>query len=822
MHIKRQFLLGTALVLLGMSGATSVVAQGTEQNLVLPKTLSPISKTVDTTPPDGGSETVGDNLGDHTATQNLNMSGQDVRNVNQFIGFTASLGDANIVGSLSAGDVTTKKLDLASGRILNLLDPSNDTDAVNYRTLKDMIGAAGDNLGSHIATRIVLLNENGLHTGMITGTDPHGNQIITGGMLIQGETITGLAEPLSPSEAVNKAYVDQLRTDIDMGSVVRTTGNQTIDGTKTFLRTIIARSGLNANNTKLINLADATAPTDAVNLRTLENRIGQAGAGDNLGNHTATTNINVGGNRITNLASPVSNGDAVNKLYVDQLIGSLPEGSIYVAGSGLALSGKTFSVDETVIRTTGDQTLAGTKAFSSEIHALNSNGLRIRNAAANNSSLLRFDGSHLYFMFSDTQTGAWNALRPLYITAANGQVNIGTELSLSGKKIINLATPTAANDAANKAYVDSRIAAAPDTNTTYAAGGGLSLSGTTFAVNGTVVRTTGDQTLAGIKTFSSPIEGSLAVKDTRQIAGSGGADSYIPTPGSIGDKSLMSLFSAGFTGTSWRSAIISKGWTGPGYAAWALSGPASTSSDDRWFLRAGVGNSWGPDREIVHSGNINSFAKSYTAGGGLTLTGTVFAVDSSVVRTSRSITPGDGLTGGGNLSANRSLALAANQIRRNGVTTVPSVMAHNGGTKAAAQFYSGTANPTNNHRMNYDGNFYATRMWSTAYYYFSDERLKKDIQTISPDSGMEMVRNLRPVSYTWKESQQPALGIIAQEVQKVLPTAVIENEGGDLAVDQAQLIAPMLAAMQQIEARVAELETELASTKAELEKALAE
>jgi len=41
-----------------------------------------------------------------------------------------------------------------------------------------------------------------------------------------------------------------------------------------------------------------------------------------------------------------------------------------------------------------------------------------------------------------------------------------------------------------------------DTNTTYTAGSGLTLSGTQFSVNDTVVRTSGDQTIAGNKTFT--------------------------------------------------------------------------------------------------------------------------------------------------------------------------------------------------------------------------------------------------------------------------------------------------------------------------------
>ena len=49
-----------------------------------------------------------------------------------------------------------------------------------------------------------------------------------------------------------------------------------------------------------------------------------------------------------------------------------------------------------------------------------------------------------------------------------------------------------------------------DTNTTYTNGDGLSLSSTTFAVDSTVIRTTGDQSLAGTKT----ITGALQINNT--------------------------------------------------------------------------------------------------------------------------------------------------------------------------------------------------------------------------------------------------------------------------------------------------------------------
>ena len=44
-----------------------------------------------------------------------------------------------------------------------------------------------------------------------------------------------------------------------------------------------------------------------------------------------------------------------------------------------------------------------------------------------------------------------------------------------------------------------------DTNTQYSAGSGLGLSGTTFSVDSTVVRTTGTQTIGGAKTFTGDV-----------------------------------------------------------------------------------------------------------------------------------------------------------------------------------------------------------------------------------------------------------------------------------------------------------------------------
>ena len=62
----------------------------------------------------------------------------------------------------------------------------------------------------------------------------------------------------------------------------------------------------------------------------------------------------------------------------------------------------------------------------------------------------------------------------------------------------------------------------------------------------------------------------------------------------------------------------------------------------------------------------------------------------------------------------------------------------------------------------------------------SDKRLKENIQTIK--NGLKIVTQLNPVSYTWKNNEPKAAqninayGFIAQDVQKILPNAVLGDD----------------------------------------------
>jgi hypothetical protein len=85
----------------------------------------------------------------------------------------------------------------------------------------------------------------------------------------------------------------------------------------------------------------------------------------------------------------------------------------------------------------------------------------------------------------------------------------------------------------------------------------------------------------------------------------------------------------------------------------------------------------------------------------------------------------------------------------------------------------------------------------------SDINLKKDIEVVT--SATEMLNQLRGVKFTWKENGEPSLGVIAQEVENILPE-LVRGEEGDKSVNYSGLIAVLIESVKELSARVEELE----------------
>ena len=111
-----------------------------------------------------------------------------------------------------------------------------------------------------------------------------------------------------------------------------------------------------------------------------------------------------------------------------------------------------------------------------------------------------------------------------------------------------------------------------------------------------------------------------------------------------------------------------------------------------------------------------------------------------------------------------------------------------------------------------NGQLYATQMNATnGFYETSDARLKNFKDDIN---ALDVVSKIPTKYFTWKKEEvteniDPVLhiGTSAQEVQKIYPDLVTENEEGELSVDYARLSVIALAAIKELKKEIDELKS---------------
>ncbi|MCK4816243.1 tail fiber domain-containing protein, partial [bacterium] len=83
-----------------------------------------------------------------------------------------------------------------------------------------------------------------------------------------------------------------------------------------------------------------------------------------------------------------------------------------------------------------------------------------------------------------------------------------------------------------------------------------------------------------------------------------------------------------------------------------------------------------------------------------------------------------------------------------------------------------------------------------AYFYPSDERLKKDIKRIK--NPLDKIRQLNGVTFLWKKDDSPGVGVIAQNLEKVFPELVTTNDStGFKSIELSNLVAPLIEAVKE-------------------------
>jgi hypothetical protein len=88
----------------------------------------------------------------------------------------------------------------------------------------------------------------------------------------------------------------------------------------------------------------------------------------------------------------------------------------------------------------------------------------------------------------------------------------------------------------------------------------------------------------------------------------------------------------------------------------------------------------------------------------------------------------------------------------------------------------------------------------------SDEKLKTDIATVT--NALATVNSLRGVTFSWKENGLKSMGVIAQEVEQILPELVTEVDGTK-KVYYDNFVGLLIEAVKELSSRVAYLEGKL-------------
>ncbi len=97
------------------------------------------------------------------------------------------------------------------------------------------------------------------------------------------------------------------------------------------------------------------------------------------------------------------------------------------------------------------------------------------------------------------------------------------------------------------------------------------------------------------------------------------------------------------------------------------------------------------------------------------------------------------------------------------------------------------------------GNFSATIFTS-----LSDITQKTNIRPI--ENSIELTKELQGVRFNWVDNNKPSLGLIAQEVEKVLPELIETGDDGLKRVNYSNMIGLLIEAIKEQQVRIEELE----------------
>lgn len=596
------------------------------------------------------------------------------------------------------------------------------------------------------------------------------------------------------------------------------------------------------------------------------------GGSDNLGNHTATTNINLGAHWISGDGTggeglnidPAGNvsivsmgpgltveGTSSTASIVLKRPGSI-FGNIALGASGLMTLDSGNDGAEISILPTGKVGIGvGTPAARLDV----AGGVRLGNEAvschAGLNGTLRYTGSLLQIC----NGSAWVSFSALMGTTDASVTSLGVSAGLSGSDTtaIGSGALSSITSASYSTAVGSMALGSLSSSNSNTAVGYSALQNTTAHANTAVgaftlsSNTTGHSNVAlgsaAMINSTNALE-SVAIGNNAFTNGSGtgsvaiGYRSMHSSTGSgnvaIGYQTLGSAISTGNNNTvmgEWAGSTLTTGGSNTVMGNFALYQATTANFNSglgyQMFSSLTTGNNnsglGGSTLSNLTTG-ANNTAVGYSAGGALVGGNNNVAVGfntSHGASTFQAVAAG----GGSTASGNQSIALGASAQ----ATAVNSIaVGYNvSNTTANSVRFGGIANT--NFRINGSGdtanafavgtdssngngaNLSVTGQWNAyAFTVISDGREKKDLEQLQ--DSLDKILSLQGYRYNYLHQDSSTgpheLGVIAQEVREVFPEAVIENEQGRLAVNYSALIAPLIESVKTQQRQIDSLKTE--------------
>jgi hypothetical protein len=504
----------------------------------------------------------------------------------------------------------------------------------------------------------------------------------------------------------------------------------------------------------------------------------------------------------------ISAGDTgAGETYVMTTVGTITFGTtgivftqisataIYSAGAGLTLTGQEFSLNTPVASATALATgrtigMTGDVVWTSA--AFDGSGNVTGTATIQPDSVA---------LGTDT-TGNYVATGAVSGTGLSGSSSSegGTFTVTSNATALNTASTIVARDGSGN-FAAGTVTAALSGNATTAT---ALATGRTIGMTGDVVWTSASFDGSGNVTGTATIQAnSVALgTDTTGNYVAVGAVSGTGLSGSSSSEGGTFTVTSNATNANTASAIVARDGSGnfaAGTITAALTGNASTATTLQTARTIG-GVSFNGAANINLPG-VNTAGTQATSGN---------AGSATVLQTARTI-GGVSFNGSANINL-PGVNTGGNQDTSgtSAISTAATVTTSSAASAFKVPFANTTASTTGNYGLLQDSTATFTYNPSTnvleagTFNTTSDISLKENICTF--ENAMDVVAGLRGVRFTWKKNGIKTVGLIAQEVEKVLPELIGTNaDTGLKSVSYANMVAVLIEAVKELKAEIEEL-----------------